>query len=339
WRDRLLLEVRDSLLDARENAVHLEAGIVDRLEPPRRTCLGVGAHELAVAGRRVAVARDLEPSPAADPPDLGGELLRRHHHALEPGAVRNPAVPARGAAQHRVGIAADPHRPRPQRADKVEPVVEEPRATVCVEVLAELDELLLVPAEAGPQDDPAVVERGHRRHLLREHLRATARDGRDRGAERQPSRRRSDGGERRPRIGGRGPPHEGEVVPDEEPVPSRRLCRLRDANGRARIGVAAEVGEDDGELHRWTNRGARFSANAVRPSLVSALAKSSPNSRASASNTPGARLTRRFAAAIATALFAASECATSTALSTTGSAIALTSPARSASSASTVRPL
>src|SRR5581483_10829634 len=89
-RARLLLEVRDSFLDARENAVHLEAGIVERLEPPRRTCLGVGAHELAVAGRRVAVARDLEPSPAADPPDLGGELLRRHHHALEPGAVRNP---------------------------------------------------------------------------------------------------------------------------------------------------------------------------------------------------------------------------------------------------------
>src|SRR5438552_2265303 len=88
-----------------------------------------------------------------------------------------------------------------------------------------------------------------------------------------------------------------------------------------------------------TKRGARFSAKAASPSFASSLAKRSPNSSASRSSASGERLSSSFATRSAPGLFAASLPATSSACSRTGSAIAVTSPIRSASSASTWRPV
>ena len=155
--------------------------------------------------------------------------------------------PSQRAARRSAGPLLPPIQIGPGQSSRttLEAVVEQTRAPVRVGVLAEARELLLVAAEPGAEDDAAAVERFERSDLLRDDLRAAARQRRDGGAERERARLGRDRGERHPRIRGRRPPHEREVVPDEEAVPPRRLGRLRDTQRLPRVRVGPEVRETD----------------------------------------------------------------------------------------------
>src|SRR5207302_694495 len=159
----------------------------------------------------------------------------------------------------------------------------EARAHVRIEVLAELGELPLIPAETGAENHASAVQTLQRRELLCENLGPPPRYRRDGSSEREVLCCLRDCGERDPRIRRRLSPDEGEVIPDEIAVPSRRLGGARSANGNVWIRPATEVRRADRELQLPTKRGSRFSTNAARPSFASSDAKSSPNESASAS--------------------------------------------------------
>src|SRR5262249_20571799 len=191
---------------------------------------------------------------------------------------------------------SDPHGARPQTAHDLEPFVEELRPHARIEVLAELRELALVPAEADAEHDAPAVELLEGRNLLRNDLRAPPRERCYRGPERQTVGLGGDRGERDPRIGRLRAPHEREVIPEEEAVPVRFLRSTRCLGCKLRIGPAAEIRRGDAELQRPLNLGSRFSTNAARPSFASSDEKSSPNDSASASRfAPWSPPSARFA--------------------------------------------
>ena len=62
--------------------------------------------------------------------------------------------------------------------------------------------------------------------------------------------RRGDRTQRDPGIGGRGVPHEREVIPDEDAVPTGLVSRLRHPDAHVRIRVRADVRQADPVTHR-----------------------------------------------------------------------------------------
>src|SRR5207237_10810089 len=158
---------------------------------------------------------------------------------------------------------AQPNRAGPRPPHKLEAFVEEHRASVRIEALAELDELAFVAAEAGTEDDVPAVQSFQRAELLGYDLRPATRQGRDGRAKGQPIRGTRYGREGDPWICRWRPPHEREVVPDEVAVPPPGPCSARCSHGDVRIGPAPEIARADRELQRPVNRGSRFSTNAV----------------------------------------------------------------------------
>ena len=164
------------------------------------------AHIDRVARRRVAVAGDVEAVAAADRLRPSARARPASSSSLRSRRCSRPSRPSarRGAAP---ATLLPPIQIGPSQSSRtdLQTVVEQLRAAVRVEVLAERGELLLVAAEAGAEHDATAVQAFERGELLRDDLWPPARQRRDRGAERELLGRGRDGRERQPRIGGRRP--------------------------------------------------------------------------------------------------------------------------------------
>ena len=173
-------------------------------------------------------------------------------------ALAHPADPDRHAPLGRrlqahafdgeVRAAVLDHLAVEQRADDIEPLVEPLGARPLRFVLAEARELAVTAAEAGAEDHAPAAEPVERRDLVR----GTCGRRRATGVTPVPSMTRSVDAATAPsvtRIGGSGRPDEPEVVPDEETVPPRVLRGPRELDDRVRVGVGADVGDEQPELH------------------------------------------------------------------------------------------
>ncbi len=137
------------------------------------------------------------------------------------------------------------HKP----GDDVEPFVEHRGPLLCVAVIPECRELSRHASEPGPEDDSAVAQDVQRGQRIGDDLRPAAGQRGDVGTDLYALCRGGDGGEDDPRVGGRSVPHESQMVPDKEPLPSGVFGCPRQPDRFARIRISAHVGDHDAVMH------------------------------------------------------------------------------------------
>ena len=140
--------------------------------------------------------------------------------------------------------------------------------------LARLAVLVRGAAEPHPQHHAPAGQPVDRREPVRERQRPLPRHHRDVRPDQQPLGRERAGRDQRPRVAGRHPPDEREVVPDEERLPARVLRDPREVRDAARLGEVAEVDQRQPEPER------------LRPGRPPPMSRCPPAS-------PGARPARR----------------------------------------------
>lgn len=179
---------------------------------------GLGPPGGVVAGE--GVDHDVEGPPEVrrrlgDAGEVGGVVGVDEEHAVEAAGSRRVVHP--GMVDLFTGE---------QAGEDVEALIEHPRPSAVVDLLAETAQLLAacVEAEADAEDHPAAGQLIDGDHLAGNDLRAPAGQRRHHRAELDPLGRHRDGRERDPRVGRRaGRSAVADVVPHEEPVPAGRV--------------------------------------------------------------------------------------------------------------------
>src|SRR5438132_633114 len=171
----------------------------------------------------------------------------------------------------------------PPSSERDQPVLEKlqsPRPRV---VLAEALELAAVSSQARAEDDAAPAQPVERRDGVRENLHPSAGNRGDRRSQGDALGRECAGCEEDRRVGGRLPPDEGQVVPDEEAVPPGPLGLDRVVGDPFDVAVGAEVGDVEPVAHSYKLCGST-STTAVTPAFCIAADPAASRSAARAAS-------------------------------------------------------